>query len=141
MKFRALSVVFVVCLGFAVSVAQAETPREYENRIKVMLELAVRLDDYARQNLGDRGLLGYVHAVAETNVGQASRLAPPPAYAALHPHLVIVLENVERALYFAAKGDMGRYRKHIKTLRKEIGLLESLADKAGLTVFAWDLAR
>ncbi|MCU0662871.1 MAG: hypothetical protein MUC50_11170 [Myxococcota bacterium] len=120
---------------------RAESVKEYENRVTAMIEITVRLDDQARRHLGDLGLLSYTHAVAETNVTEASRLAPPPSYANLHPHFVIVLENVERALFFASRGDMARYRKHNKTLRKEIGILESLAERAGLTFYAWDLMR
>lgn len=138
MKYRVVGSLVALCLFLCAFGTRAQSIREYENRVTVMLELAVRLEDRARRHLGDKGLVSYVHAISDANVTEAARLAPPPNYAVLHPHFVIVLENLERAMFFASKGDLSRYRKHIKTMRKEIVLLESLAAKAGLVLYAWE---
>ncbi len=117
--------------------ARSETKQEYENRIRVMMDYAVRLDDYVRTHLGDRKLAAYAEAMSETSASEAEKMTPPEAYAMLHPHLLLALENIERSFYYASKGDMAKYRHHQKMLRKELQLVETLAEKEHLDIYIW----
>ena len=121
--------------GATVAGARTETKREYEARFVAMMEIAERIDDLARQHLGDRALLAYAHTMAAANASAAEQMTPSKEYSALHPHFLLVLENIERSLFYAAGGKMERYRHFQKLKRKELQVLEELADRAGLDLY------
>jgi hypothetical protein len=121
--------------GAWVAGARAETKREYEARFVAMMEIAERIDDLARKHLGDRALVRYAHTMAAANAAEAEQMTPSKEYATLHPHFLLVLENIERSLFYAAEGKMERYRHFQKLVRKELQLLEELADRAGLDLY------
>ena len=98
-------VVFVVFAALQGS-ARGESTREYKNKFLLMLDHAVHVNDYVRQRLGDKSLALYAHAMAETNATAAEKMTPPTKYAMLHPHFLLVLENIERSFYFAHKRDL-----------------------------------
>ena len=131
---------FLVGIFLACSIgktASAETKQEYENRIRVMMDFAVRMDDYVRTHLGDKKLAAYAQAMAEKNASEAEKMTPPEPFAMLHPHFLLAVENIERSFYFAAKGDLAQYRRHQKTVRKELQLVEALAEKERLDLYIW----
>jgi hypothetical protein len=130
----ALALVALTCAG----PVTGETRREYENRFRVMTDYAVRTNEYVRQHLGDKSLARYAHGMAERNAAAAEQMTPPPQYALLHPHFLLVLENIERSFYFASQGRLERYRHHQKVVRKELQLLESLAEREHLPLYLWD---
>jgi hypothetical protein len=133
-----LSSIALLALGLLASgEARAESKQEYQNRIRLMLDFAVRTNEYVRQHLGDRGLSAYSHAMAERNAIEAERMTPPGKYAVIHPHVLLVLENIERALFFSARGDMARYRHHQKVVRKELHILEAMAERERLELYVW----
>ena len=127
----------LLSLVFSALVCRAESKQEYQNRLRVMFDYAVRMDDYVRNHLGDRKLAGYAQAMAEKNASEAERMTPPDDYRMVHPHLLLVLENIERSFFYAAKGDMGQYRHHQKIVRKELNLVEALAEKENLELYLW----
>lgn len=102
-----------------------------------MLAFAVRTNEYVRQRLLDRDLANYAHAMAETNVLEAEKMTPPNNLSLLHPHLLLVLENTERTLAHAKKGDLGKYRKQARTLKKEMQLLEAIAERERVDLYLW----
>lgn len=125
----------VLATFFLADFARAEGVKEYENRFRLMLDYAVRIDEYVRQRLGDKGLAAYAQAMAERNAAEAERMTPPQQYALLHPHLLLILENIERAFYFAARGNLDKYRYHEKTVRKEVQLLEAIAEREHIDLY------
>ena len=133
----------MVFLVFAVlqGSARGETTREYKNKFLLMLDHAVHVNDYVRQRLGDKSLARYAHAMAETNATAAEKMTPPTKYAMLHPHFLLVLENIERSFYFAHKRDLANYRHHQKMVRKELQLLEALADRERLELYIYGQRR
>ena len=140
MKHTIRTSVWILAAVIALSsaVAHAESKQEYQNRFLAMLDFAVRTNEYVRQHLGDKGLSKWAHSMAEKNALEAERMTPPKSYALLHPHFLLVLENIERSFYFSAKGEMGRYRHYQKVVRKELGLLENMAQRARLKIYMWD---
>ena len=130
-------IVFIACIFFNVGLAHGETKQEYENRIRVMMDYAVRLDDYVRTHLGDRKLAAYAQAMSEKSASEAEKMTPPEAYMRLHPHFLLSLENIERSFYYAAKGDLAKYRHYQKVVRKELQIVDALAEKEHLDVYIW----
>jgi hypothetical protein len=115
--------------------ARAETKKEYETRFLTMMEIAQRVDDTAKLHLGDKGLLVYLHDMADANAKAAEQMTPPKEYATLHPHFLLVLENLERSLHFAQDGKMERYRHFQQLKNKEMQLLDEIAASAGLDLY------
>jgi hypothetical protein len=136
---RAVCALVAAAALVAVVRAGAETKREYENRFQMMVEFAVRTNEYVRRHLGDRSLCEYAQEMAAVNAGEAEKMTPPSCYQMLHPHFLLVLENIERSFHFAAQGRLDRYRHHQKIVRKELNLLETFADRQGLRLYMWDL--
>jgi len=133
---RRLAAVLVLALaGIAAGRALAETNREYEARFAAMMEIAERVDDHAKRHLGDRALLEYAHTMAAANAAAAEQMTPSKEYATLHPHFLLVLEDIERSLFYAAQGKMERYRHFQKLKAKEMQVLEELAARAGLDLY------
>ena len=56
----------LVCIGVGVlgGTAAVESKQEYHNRLRLMLDFAVRTNEYVRQHLGDKGVCAYAHAMA-----------------------------------------------------------------------------
>ncbi len=133
----ALAIACALIISTWASPGLAESKQEYQNRFRLMLDYAVRLNDYVRSHLGDRKLSAYAHAMAERNADEAEQMTPPKPYAMMHPHFLLVLENIERSFFFAAKGDLAKYRYHQKLVRKELRLVEALAERAGLDLYLW----
>ena len=115
-----------------------ETKQQYQHRFRLMLDFAVRTNEYVRQHLADRSLATYAHGMAEQNAIAGEQMTPPHQYALLHPHFLLVLENIERSFYHASQGRLERYRHHQKVVRKELHLLESLAERHHLDLYLWD---
>jgi hypothetical protein len=125
----------IAALLFAAAAPAAETNLQYENRFRIMLDFAVRINEYTRLHLQDTRLCAWAHAVALANASEAEQMSPPEVYATLHPHFLLVLENVERCMYYAARRNMDRYRHHQKIVRQELGILETLSERAGIESF------
>lgn len=137
MRCRVMALLVALAVATGGGPAAAESKLEYQNRFRLMLDFAVRTNEYVRQHLSDRGLAAYAHAMAERNAVEAERMTPPKGFALLHPHFLLVLENIERSFYFAAKGELARYRHHQKVVRKELQLLETMAERERLDLYMW----
>jgi len=103
-----------------------------------MLDYAVRTNEYVRRHLEDRNLTEYAHAMADVNVSSAEQMTPPKIYADLHPHFLLVLANIERSFYYASQRRFDRYRHYQKELRKELHLLETIANQKHLDLYMFN---
>ena len=113
-------------------VQSAESQQEYETRFQIMLQYAVQINEYVRRHVQDKRLCSYAQEMTATNARSAEQMTPPNRYAEIHPHFLLVLENVERSIYYASEGNLKRYRHLQRIVNKELGILEALADRAGL---------
>ena len=136
-KFLFITLVFTASSLFA-SHAATESKLEYQNRFRLMIDYAVRTNEYVRKHLGDKYLVSYAHEMAAKNSDSAEQMSPPKGYAELHPHFLLVLENIEMSFLFASQGKLKRYQHHQKIVRKELQLLETLANRANLALYLWD---
>ena len=141
MKKTAIALIVFIATASMHATSYGESHKEYKHKFMLMLDHAVHVNDYLRQRLGDKSLALYTHAMAETNASEAEKMTPPSKYAMLHPHFLLVLENIERSFYFAKKGDLLHYRHHQKMVRKELQLLEALADRERVDLYIWGQRR
>ena len=63
----------------------------------------------ATDRVADEELLRLVHAVAQARAKSASKMDVPKVIAHAHPHLLLVLENSERAYQAALDGNHQRF--------------------------------
>ncbi|MCP4678820.1 MAG: hypothetical protein GY854_25700 [Deltaproteobacteria bacterium] len=141
MKKAAIILVMILAAMLASQVALGENKKEYQNKFRLMLDYAVRTNEYVRRHLGDKSLVAYAQTMAEKNATQAERMTPPKKYTMIHPHFLLVLENIERSFFFAEKGDLANYRRHQKIVRRELHLLEALAEREHLDLYMWEKGR
>jgi hypothetical protein len=107
---------------------QAETRREriYLSQLALLVEGSRRLVAFGEGHVDDRDLLKFAHPLAERYVEMANHMLPPPKVVVAHPHLMLVVENLERAVDAAASGDAATYQKRMRIARDELANLEAV---------------
>ena len=136
-RASALTVALLVTLGLGVSctcaphaAAQAQTEarrdRVYLTQLSLLVDAARRLIAFSENNIDERDLIKFAHPLSKSYVELASHMLPPPKTAVAHPHLLLVVENLERALDSALANDMVAYQKRIRIARDELANLEAV---------------
>ncbi len=134
-RYVVVNILVIILITFSIDSNATQTPRQYETGFKIMLDYAIRINEYGRVHLQDNRLCAYAQAMSETNARQAEQMSPPKKYSLMHPHFLLILENIERSFYYAAQGRFDRYRHHQKIVRKELGIVEIMADRAGINPY------
>ena len=108
--------------------AQSDARRErlYLTSLSLVVDGARRLVGLCEGNGGEAEFARFARPLAERYVELASRMLPPPKATVVHPHLVLVVENLERALDAAAASDGGGYQKRVRIAREELLNLEAV---------------
>jgi hypothetical protein len=100
--------------------------RLYLAEAAMVVEGARRLLLWTERYGSEPDFARFAHPIAERYVEMAGRLVPPEDLVAAHPHLILVVENVERALDAASGGDTSAFRQRARTVREELVTLESV---------------
>ena len=61
----------------------------------------------------------------------AGKMEVPAAIAKAHPHLLLVLENSERAAYAASMGNFRKFMDHLNAARDEERIFRALVAELG----------
>jgi hypothetical protein len=101
-------------------------PRVYLAELAMLIEGARRLLLWTETYIGEPEFARFAHPMAEGYVDMAGRLVPPEKLINAHPHLLMVVENVERALDAAAAGDTPAFRQRARIVREELLTLDSV---------------
>ncbi len=124
---------FVLLAAFFLAVqpnsVSAENKFEYANKFVFVMDWAIKSNNYLRQHITDRGLAKHLQEIALKHVELCSVWTPPEEFKPLHPHFVLLLENAERAYFYAGKGTLSGYRKHHRVMRSEMRMIDALIDK------------
>ena len=105
-----LAFTFALCSLFVALPAWAGS---YLDRASLLLDEARREGDMLLPRTHDKELVMVVHALAEARARVASKMECPAAVAKAHPHLLLVLENSERAADAAAQGNFKKFMEHL----------------------------
>lgn len=110
------------------SAADAESKRDrvYMTQLTLLVDGARRLMVYGEGNRDDRELLKFAGPLSQRYVEMASHMLPSPRLSVAHPHLLLVVENLDRALDSAAAGDSGGYQKRSRIARDELANLDAV---------------
>lgn len=128
MKLRSLMALAVL---FALSIARPADAGSYLDRSSLLLTQATAESDYLRNKLSDLELARLIHALAVARVKAATSMTVPKEVAQAHPHLLLVLENHERAADAARVGEAQRFLIYQQRARDEERVFRGILKQLG----------
>ncbi len=130
LTFGLLGLLALPALFSPARVAAAEVDvrrdRVYVAELAMVLEGARRILLWTETYVGEPEFARFSHPLAERYVELAGRMVPPKRLVVAHPHLLLIVENVERALDAAATGDLASFRQRARIVREELVTLDSV---------------
>lgn len=127
--FRTIAILIALMAGLAPGLALAKGSSSYATRFSMVLDWAIQSNNFVRDHITDRELAAHLSQIAAKQVELCSVWTPPEEFRPVHPHLILVLENVERAFFFASRGNLANYRHHFKVIREELRMVDALLGK------------
>ena len=106
----------------------------YLNRASLLLEGARSERDMVWPRHTDKELMRLVHDIARARTESARLTEVPKSVAPAHPHLLLTLENCERAYAAALAGSHEKFVEHILRARREDKTFRALIQKLGYTL-------
>lgn len=103
----------------------------YLDRAALLLGEANHAGYLLRTRLGDKEFSRVVHTMSEARLDAASHMQVPKEIALAHPHLLMVLENYERASEAAEHGEAQRFLVHLQKATEEERILRSVVEQLG----------
>ena len=100
--------------------------RAYLTQLSFVLEGARRILLFGEAHAAEPEMARFVYPLSEDYVQLAGKMTPGERLKIVHPHLVIVVENVERAVNAAAHGELQSFRQHVRTIREELATLDAV---------------
>lgn len=102
--------------AFTVRMAWAGT---YLNSAALLLGQANHEADYLRARVNDKDLAALIHELAAARLSAAKGMLVPKEVVQAHPHLLLVLENYERAADAATRGEAEKFLVYQQRARDE----------------------
>ena len=121
-------------LALGVALLLVATPAlagSYLDRLSLLITGASTDSEYLRARLTDRELARVVHTSAEARVKAARVMTVQKEIAQAHPHLLLVLENHERAAEAAKDGNPQRFLVYHQRARDEERVLRGVLKQLG----------
>ncbi|MEO8906291.1 MAG: hypothetical protein ABI488_27000 [Polyangiaceae bacterium] len=116
-SFRRRALLALLASGLLVSTpAWAGT---YLNSAALLLAQANTEGDYLRARINDKELAELIHRLADARLEAAKNILVPKEVVQAHPHLLLVLENYERAADAAMRGAAEKFLVYQQRARDE----------------------
>jgi hypothetical protein len=106
----------------------------YLDRCFLIVRQATEDSEYLQNRLGNRELARYVHKMAEARLGAAREMTIPSEVTQAHPHLLLMLENLERASDAAVDGEADRFVTYYRRARDEEEIFRSILRQLGFSL-------
>jgi len=103
----------------------------YLDRAALLIGEANHAGHLLRTHLGDKEFSHVVHDMSQARLDAASHMQVPKEVALAHPHLLMVLENYERAAEAAEHGEAQRFLLHLQKATEEERILRSVIEQLG----------
>ena len=113
---RRLALALLLAAPFVASSAWAGT---YLNSAALLLAQASSEGDYLRARINDKDLADLIHKLADARLEAAKGILVPKEVVQAHPHLLLVLENYERAADSATRGEAEKFLVYQQRARDE----------------------
>ena len=91
----------------------------YLNSAALLLIQSSKEGDYLREHIGDKELSELIHKLASARLDAAKGMLVPKEVVQAHPHLLLVLENYERAADVATRGEANKFLVYQQRARDE----------------------
>lgn len=91
----------------------------YLNSAALLLTQASHEGDYLRARINDKELAQLIHQLSNARLDAAKSLLVPKEVVQAHPHLLLVLENYERAADAATRGEAEKFLVYQQRARDE----------------------
>jgi hypothetical protein len=109
-----------LCLALSLLVlAPSARAGSYLDRAALLLDEARKEGDLLQPRVADKELIRLIKTLAEVRVKMSRSMEVPASVAKAHPHLLLVLENAERAADAAQQGDFKKFMQHLQAARDE----------------------
>lgn len=105
--------------GALLIVPHAAWAGTYLNSASLLLAQAGTEGDYLRARINDKELAELIHKLADARLGAAKTMLVPKEVVQAHPHLLLVLENYERAADAATRGEAEKFLVYQQRARDE----------------------
>lgn len=122
----AVGVVLASFVGSARAEPEVRRDRSYMIQLGLTLEGVRRLMLWVESHPNDPDLARFAYPLSERYVEMAGHMTPSKKLSTAHPHLLLVVENVERALDAAGRNDMAVFRQRMRTVREELAILDGV---------------
>jgi hypothetical protein len=129
---RLFAVAVALLLAFAV--VPAAWAGSYLDRAALLLDQARKEGDMLQPRTHDKELVMLVKSLAEVRVKVGRTMEVPAAVTKAHPHLLLVLENSERAANAAGSGNFRKFMEHLTTARDEERIFRAVIAELGYTL-------
>ena len=106
----------------------------YLDRAALMLDEARREGDMLQPRTADKEMVLVVKTLAEARAKVGRKMEVPAAVVRAAPHLLLILENYERAAEAADEGNFKKFMEHLNTARDEEKIFRSLLGELGYTL-------
>jgi hypothetical protein len=133
LRLRRVVVAFLVAL-VALGVAPVAWAGSYLDRTALLLDEARKEGDMLQPRTFDKEMVLVVKTLAEARAKVGRKMEVPAAVAKAHPHLLLVLENYERAADAAGEGNFKKFMEHLNTARDEDRTFRAVLAELGYTL-------
>jgi hypothetical protein len=124
----------VLTFAFAAVFASQAFAGSYLDRAALLLDEARREGDMLQPRTNDKEIVLVVKALAEARAKVGRKMEVPTAVAKAHPHLLLVLENCERAADAASEGNFKKFMEHLLVARDEDRTFRAVIAELGYTL-------
>jgi len=106
----------------------------YLNSAALLLAQATTEADFLRARVNDKDLAELIHKLANARLDAAKTMLVPKEVVQAHPHLLLVLENYERAADAATRGEAEKFLVYQQRARDEERTFRGVLKQFGYTL-------
>ncbi len=106
-------------LAASLLVATSAWAGTYLNSAALLLSQASIEGDFLRARINDKELAELIHRLADARLDAAKNILVPKEVVQAHPHLLLVMENYERAADAATRGEGEKFLVYQQRARDE----------------------
>lgn len=129
---RKASLALVLALAFSFS--SSAWANAYLDTAALLLDETKRSVAWVERRFYDKELIEIAHELAEARVKAGRRMSVHKNADRAHPHLLLTLETIERALFAAKNGDTKRFLRLLRLAREEERTYRELLQQAKMTL-------
>ena len=122
---------WALVIAVAATFAHPAWAGSYLDRVMLLTRQAKAEAEYLEYRLNNRELAELVHRMAATRLAAARDMSIPKEVTQAHPHLLLMLENYERAADAAADGEARRFVVYQRRARDEEQILRGILRQLG----------